>query len=817
MSDESESTQSRSQTSSQISPIEDPQSPYYLHHSDHPPSVIINPKRTTNNYVAWSRSFILALSIRNKTGFINGSIPKPATTDPLYHMWNTLKQNYAQPDDTRLCNLQYTLGNITQGTRSVDSYFIELKAVREEIRSYRPLPHCECGRCNANCFKRYIDQYHKDMVFRFLNGLNESFSAIRSHIILMDPIPTLDRVYNFMLREETQKNLLFQSQSVLESSTMLTTTDSKKKLKKDLVCSHCGKKGHNKEKCYRLIGFPYDFKFTTRKANIKKGKTAVNNVTASNEISIDEFQVDSDGKGISSNSQQGKQSLVNLAFLGIIHHLSCVVTLQQNGIVERKHQHILMVARALMHQSKVPVHFLGDAMLTVVHIINRNRKKLDKRATKCIFLGYPYGIKGYRVYDLCAQKTLISRNVVFHEDIFPFHSSQHDTSHPAFDQKLGVHADYFDYFDSNSSHYPHPVQEPIETHLSETISEIPETSTSNVDELPINSLPDSELAASNINSLEPDTTSDTTQPIRKSARLKHTPKYLEAYYTDLPSHSNTATAHLITKYLSCDKLSPAQRIFTASLSSVHEPSSYHQAINYPYWRDAMAVELKALEDNGTWSIVPLPSNCHAVGCKWIYKVKVNVAGEFKRELEEEVYMELPQGRHIHMPKKIHPGPFRRAWPAWIKTLQVLSQFMDKPSNEHFMAAYRVIRYLKRAPSQDILMKSKSNMKISAYSDSDWAGCPDSRKSITGFSIFIGDSFVSWKSNKQTVVARSSAEAEYRSMASTCCEIIWLQYLLADFRISHKEAIADIFTKALQPRQFYKLLGKMSVHNIHSSS
>ncbi|XP_017972747.1 PREDICTED: uncharacterized mitochondrial protein AtMg00810-like [Theobroma cacao] len=125
-------------------------------------------------------------------------------------------------------------------------------------------------------------------------------------------------------------------------------------------------------------------------------------------------------------------------------------------------------------------------------------------------------------------------------------------------------------------------------------------------------------------------------------------------------------------------------------------------------------------------------------------------------------------------------------------VQVLSQFMDKPSNEHFMAAYRVIRYLKRALSQGILMKSKSNMKISAYSDSDWAGCPDLRKSITGFSLFIGDSLVSWKSNKQTVVARSSVEAEYRSMASTCCEIIWLQYLLANFRISHKEAISLFF-------------------------
>ncbi|EOY27027.1 Cysteine-rich RLK (RECEPTOR-like protein kinase) 8, putative [Theobroma cacao] len=145
----------------------------------------------------------------------------------------------------------------------------------------------------------------------------------------------------------------------------------------------------------------------------------------------------------------------------------------------------------------------------------------------------------------------------------------------------------------------------------------------------------------------------------------------------------------------------------------------------------------------------------------------------------------------------------------------------------------------------------------------------SRKSITGYCVFIGDTLVSWKSKKQAVVARSSAEAEYRSMASTCCELMWLKHLLADFKIDHDDPIdlysdsqsaihisknpvfheqtehiemdchfirekvlastikplhistdlqvVDIFTKALLPKQFYKLLGKMSVHDIHTSS
>ncbi|EOY23141.1 Integrase, catalytic region, putative [Theobroma cacao] len=130
--------------------------------------------------------------------------------DSAYKMWNTLKQNFAQPDDTRVCNLQYILGNITEGTRSVDAYFIELKGFWEEMRNYSPLLHCECGSCNPVCFKKYSNQYHKDMVFRFLNGLNESLVAIRSQIILMDPIPALDKVYSLKLREKSQRNVMIQ-------------------------------------------------------------------------------------------------------------------------------------------------------------------------------------------------------------------------------------------------------------------------------------------------------------------------------------------------------------------------------------------------------------------------------------------------------------------------------------------------------------------------------------------------------------------------------------------------------------------------------
>ena len=66
----------------------------------------------------------------------------------------------------------------------------------------------------------------------------------------------------------------------------------------------------------------------------------------------------------------------------------------------------------------------------------------------------------------------------------------------------------------------------------------------------------------------------------------------------------------------------------------------------------------------------------------------------------------------------------------------------------------------------------SDLQLKAICDADWVGCPDTRKSLTGYCVFLGDALISWRSEKQGIVSKSSAEVEYRSMATTTCEVTW---------------------------------------------
>ncbi|XP_062093471.1 uncharacterized mitochondrial protein AtMg00810-like [Humulus lupulus] len=203
------------------------------------------------------------------------------------------------------------------------------------------------------------------------------------------------------------------------------------------------------------------------------------------------------------------------------------------------------------------------------------------------------------------------------------------------------------------------------------------------------------------------------------------------------------------------------------------------------------------------------------------------------------------------------------------SVHCLSQFMLAPRTPHLQAIHHLLQYLKGTPGQGLLYSPTSSLHLRGFSDSDWASYPNTRRSTTGFCIFISDSLVSWRTKKQPTISQSSAEAEYRALAATASEITWLQYLLRDLHVlnntltfiycdnssaihitnnptfhertkhieldchfirdkirdssirlipisSHLQ-LADAFTKALPSTALNSHISKMTVHNIYSPS
>ncbi|XP_061348292.1 uncharacterized protein LOC133293706 [Gastrolobium bilobum] len=293
---------------------------------------------------------------------------------------------------------------------------------------------------------------------------------------------------------------------------------------------------------------------------------------------------------------------------------------------------------------------------------------------------------------------------------------------------------------------------------------------------------------------------------------------LEPYYSGRDSVTSsqgeipTTREEIITlQHTPGPDVTPSTNDFATRLTPITEASSLdvpesipEDALDDPNWKEAMNVEMKALQKNSTWDLVPLPTGKKPIGCKWVFTVKLKADGSLDRykarlvakgyaqkygvdyqdtfapvaklnticimisitanrdwplkqfdvknaflngDLEEEVYMEIPPGtKHANL-KGNELLERHLANEFEMKDLGSL-KFMHNPSEDHMAAVYRILRYLK--------------------------GCPGKGNLVT------------WKSKKQKVVARSSAEAEFRGMAHGVCELLWIKSILQDLGICYNQ-------------------------------
>jgi hypothetical protein len=356
---------------------------------------------------------------------------------------------------------------------------------------------------------------------------------------------------------------------------------------------------------------------------------------------------------------------------GVIHQLSCVETPQQNAIVERKHQHLLNVARSLRFQAHLPLTFWDDCGHTAAYIINRlpssilhnkspyellfsappsfdhfrifgclcyastltrQRTKFDPRAKPSVFVGYSSLHKGYRLFDLHTHSYFVSRDVVFYEHIFPFAHSldsfvsplSNPTDISTFPSTDGQFVFPLAFLDSSSPDIPFS-SPPVDT--------CPNSASSSIPDLVVS---DSSVSISPSSPFVP--TAPFSIPIlRKSTRQKCTPGYLQQYHCQLVQHPvqsipevDSAPPFSLSSFISYDHISSGHKHFCLSISTDPEPQVFHQAVKHQHWREAMAAEIQALEQNRTWLLTDLPHGKKAISCKWVYKVKFKADGTVER-------------------------------------------------------------------------------------------------------------------------------------------------------------------------------------------
>ncbi|XP_010534708.1 PREDICTED: uncharacterized protein LOC104810213 [Tarenaya hassleriana] len=246
----------------------------------------------------------MALEGRNKMGFVTGDVPRPDDGDPdaqlwyrnnvvvsswlinsvsptiapslLYHstareIWLNLVRRFKQSNTSRLYGIKQQLHSLRQGSLDVTTFYTKLLTIWEEIKALKPVPHCKCGNCSCNISQDWRVQSERDFVIDFLFGLNDSYDAIRSQIIMLDPLPDLEKTFHLITQHEQQRSIktpVISDLPVLQASVSVdlpprpvaAISGSGFRGKTRPLCTHCGLHGHTVAKCYRLHGFPQGYR-----------------------------------------------------------------------------------------------------------------------------------------------------------------------------------------------------------------------------------------------------------------------------------------------------------------------------------------------------------------------------------------------------------------------------------------------------------------------------------------------------------------------------------------------------------------------------
>ncbi|XP_062019345.1 uncharacterized protein LOC133735920 [Rosa rugosa] len=270
-----------SNSSKTSEPWENSNHPLFLHYSDQPGAVLVSQPLMEDNYTTWVQSMIMALTIKNKKGFIDGTLKRPThnpneqlqwdrcnvlvktwllgamskdISSSVIHcrdargMWLELQERFSHTNTVLLFHIENAIHECEQGTNSVTSFFTKIKSLWDEKDALCSFPPCTC-----EAAAEVKDFMETQKTMKFLMGLNENFAQTRSNIIGLDPLPNLNKTYAMVLRQEKQaETTAGKSTTPPESSAF-----SVKKMTRDFrsvegeakFCEKCNMTNHNTKNC----------------------------------------------------------------------------------------------------------------------------------------------------------------------------------------------------------------------------------------------------------------------------------------------------------------------------------------------------------------------------------------------------------------------------------------------------------------------------------------------------------------------------------------------------------------------------------------
>ncbi|RVX14877.1 Retrovirus-related Pol polyprotein from transposon RE2 [Vitis vinifera] len=610
-------------------------SPFFLGTGDRPGDFITPTRLRGDNYDDWAFDIQLALEACRKFEFLEGTITGP---QPPYTQsdWNTVNAML----------VSWITNTIDPEVKSTLSKFRDAKRLWEHLKQrYAMVNGPRIQQLKTSIAKSRLEQ---GKLHDFLMGLNtDLYAQLRTNILSQDPLPSLDRAYQLVIQDERVRLAKAVTEDkpteVLGFAVRTGAGRGRGKMERP-VCSHCKKTGHetstcwslvarphchkhghDKNNCYEIVGYPEGW-LDQNKADGGAGRSrqqagrghgsaranaASSTIGASStKSSTDQLFTPEQWKalaGLIGNAQVSDDRLNGkfdtkswIIDTGATHHVTGdlswlfdTIALFECPVGLPNGESIVTTQSGSDHTREL----IGTGVRRdgLYYFDGAEGDKFASRSRKCVFLGYPFGKKGWKLFDLDTKELFVSRDVKFFEDVFPFGNPGTVNIIP----------------DNIVPTVPH-FDADLDLGLREGGPAHTEASSA-----PLSPGP-KVVPTVGLDSLGLDNTSNgQSAPMGKGMR----DKFPSVLLRDFVTHTVVAE--------SPSPATPSPQHPSAIISS-NDPKSFKEAMKDVGWQKSMHEEIRALEENGTWTLEPLPKGKRVLGSQWVYRTKYFSNGDIER-------------------------------------------------------------------------------------------------------------------------------------------------------------------------------------------